>query len=107
MPKRALSVTLDVENVTWLKGRARGGGLRSVSELVDRIVTAARAAGHGGTPRTVVGTIDIDAADPLLEHADGAVRSLLEASVGRPLRVRDERGEYRAKPGNGRKKRRG
>lgn len=107
MPKRAISVTLDVENLAWLKGRARGARLRSVSELLDRIVTAARTGGRAVAPKSVVGTIDIDVSDPLLERADAAVRSVFESSLGRPLAVREARPEYVAKARGGRKKTRG
>jgi len=93
MPKTAISVTLGAENVTWLKGRAGAAGLRSVSELLDRIVTAARASGVGPA-RSVVGTIDIDAADPLLETADAAVRAMFETSVRRPTSVRERPPAY-------------
>src|SRR5205814_1071073 len=48
MAKQAISVTLDSDNLTWLKGRAGAAGLRSVSELLDQIVTAAREGGRIG-----------------------------------------------------------
>jgi hypothetical protein len=96
MSKRAISVTLDVDNVTWLKGRAGASGVRSVSELLDRLVTAARESGDVGPSRSVVGTIDIDPGDPLLERADEAVRYLFESSLGRPLMVKETSPEYRA-----------
>ena len=95
MSKQAISVTLDAENVTWLKGRAGAAGLRSVSELLDRIVSAARASGRVGPAQSVVGTIDIDASDPLLETADAAVRTMFERSLGRPLDVREPRADQR------------
>ena len=107
MPKRAISVTLDVENLAWLRGRARGARLRSVSELLDRIVTAARAGGLGVAPRSVVGTVAIDDSDPLLERADAAVRALFESSLRRPLAVREAQPEYRASAGRKPKKTRG
>ncbi len=88
MSKKAISVTLDVENVTWLKGRAGGARLRGVSELLNRIVSAARASG-AGPARSVVGTIDIDASDPWLEKADAAVRAMFETSLRRPMAVRE------------------
>lgn len=106
MSKQAISVTLDVDNVTWLKGRAGAVGVRSVSELLDRLVTAARQSGDVGPSRSVVGTIDIDPSDPLLERADEAVRYVFESSLGRPLMVKETSPEYRAKV-RGRKKRRG
>jgi hypothetical protein len=89
MAKHAISVTLEADNLTWLKGRAGAAGLRSVSELLDQLVTAARASGHAGTSRSVVGTIDIDASDPSLENADEALRALFDASLGRPLMVKE------------------
>src|SRR5438552_2620901 len=85
MSKQAISVTLEADNVLWLKGRARAAGARSVSELLDQIVTKARGAGAGGPPRSVVGTIDIDPTDPDLRKADAAVRALFAASVNRPF----------------------
>jgi hypothetical protein len=94
MSKRAISLTLDSDNVTWLKGRAGAAGLRSVSQLVDRLVTDARRAGRVGPSRSVVGTIDIDAADPFLEGADTAVRTIYERSIGRPLVVKEGRSRY-------------
>ncbi len=105
MPKHAISVTLDSENLTWLKGRVGATASRSVSELLDRLVTAARTAGGIGPSRSVVGTIDIDSSDPLLEKADGAMRALFEASLGRPLIVREKRATYRAERRPGRKRR--
>jgi hypothetical protein len=94
MPKQAISVTLTADNVTWLKGRARAGGLRGVSELVDQLVTNARAKAPGGVPTSVVGTIDIDAADPLLLGADDVLRDVVYTSVARPASVKDMRTRY-------------
>jgi hypothetical protein len=102
MPKQAISVTLDADNLTWLKGRAGAAGLRSVSELLDQLVSAARATGRIGPSRSVVGTIDIDASDPLLEGADDVIRGIYETSLGRPLAVREQPADYR--PARGRKK---
>jgi hypothetical protein len=83
MSKQAISVTLDEENLTWLKGRAGASGLRSVSELLDQIVSAARASGGAGVSRSVAGTVEIDQADPWLERADTAIRALFDAPSGR------------------------
>jgi len=93
--KQAISVTLDADNVTWLKGRAVAGGARSVSELVDQLVTAARQSGRAGAAQSVVGTIDIDSSDPTLGHADEAVRQLFERSAGRSLMVKQTSAVYR------------
>jgi len=95
MPKQAISVTLDADNLTWLKGRAGAAGLRSVSELLDQLVTAARDSGRVGPSRSVVGTIDIDANDPLLEGADESIRGIYDASLRRPLMVRERAPAYR------------
>jgi hypothetical protein len=101
MAKQAISVTLEADNLTWLKGRAGAAGLRSVSELLDQLVTAARATGRVGPSRSVVGTIDLDASDPWLEKADAAVRTMFDASLGRPLMVKESPPVY----GSGVKKR--
>jgi len=106
MAKQAISVTLDSDNLTWLKGRAGAAGLRSVSELLDQLVTAARDSGRVGPSRSVVGTIDIDANDPLLEGAEQAIRGLYETALRRPLVVRERPAEYRA-PAARKKGRRG
>src|SRR5947199_10768620 len=94
MSKRAISVTLHTENLTWLKGRAGAAGVRSVSELLDQLVSAARQAGRIGPSRSVVGNIDIDPRDPLLERADEAVRNVFEESLGRPLMVKEAEATY-------------
>jgi hypothetical protein len=96
MAKQAISVTLEADNLTWLKGRAGAAGLRSVSELLDQLVAAARASGRVGPSRSVVGTIDLDASDPWLEKADEAVRGLFDRSLGRPLMVKASSPVYRS-----------
>ena len=89
MGKQAISVTLDADNLVWLKGRVGAAGIRSVSELLDQIVSAARTSGHIGPSRSVVGTIDLDASDPWLDGADDAVRGMFDASLRRPLMVKE------------------
>jgi hypothetical protein len=93
MKKQALSVTLDQSNITWLKGRAGVTG-GSVSRLLDQIVSSARQGVPAGPARSVVGTIDIDASDPLLERADEVVRAAFDASLGRPLAAKERRASY-------------
>ena len=46
---------------------------------------------------SVVGTIDIDPGDPLLERADEAIGALFEASLGRPLMVKENAPPYRVR----------
>lgn len=94
MSKRAISVTLQSDNLTWLKARAGAVGARSVSDLLDQIVAEARRATPGGAVRSVVGTIDIDSSDPLLTGADEALRALFDASIGRPMVVKEARATY-------------
>jgi hypothetical protein len=96
MPKRAVSVTLDRDNLAWLKARASATGARSLSALLDEIVGKSRQAGVGPT-RSVVGTIDVHPQDPDLEGADGVVRALFEASLARPLVVRERAPARRAR----------
>ena len=96
MAKQAISVTLDADNLMWLKGRAGAAGVRSVSELLDQLVTAARASGHTGPSRSVVGTIDVDASDPWLEGADEAMRAIYQTSLRRPLMVKETGPVYEA-----------
>ena len=105
MPKQALSITLDADNVTWLKGRAGSAGVRSVSELVDHLVTAARTSGRIGPSRSVVGTTDDDPGDPLLEGADKAVRGMFDASLRRPMMLKETSPEYRVRRPSARKRR--
>ena len=108
MTKRAISITLDADNVTWLKGRAGAGAFRSVSHLVNRLIVEAREEGAAAGARSVVGTIDVDAADPLLSRADAAVRRLFDASIGRPptarpLTARARAADRRPRAGNARR----
>ena len=98
MAKQAISVTLDSDNLTWLKGRAGAAGLRSVSELLDQLVTAAREGGRIGPSRSVVGTIDIAPDDPMLDGADGVVRGLFDTSLRRPSMVKETSPVYGALP---------
>ena len=94
MPKGAISVTLNRDNIAWLKGHVGRSGARSVSELLDRLITAARRQGTDGLSRSVAGTIVIDPADPQLARADAVVRELFDASLRRPLTVRERRSPY-------------
>lgn len=94
MAKQAISVTLDADNIMWLKGRVGASGGRRLSEPLDQIVTAARRGGQAGASRSVVGTVAIDASDPALEKADAAIRSLFTTSLSRPSVVRERRRAY-------------
>lgn len=98
MARKAISITLELDNLVWLKGRAVAEK-ESVSELVDQIVTAARDGGtRTGPARSVAGTIDVDSSDPMLEQADAALRAAFDASLGRPLAVHEARASHQARP---------
>ncbi len=103
MSKRAISVTLQSDNLTWLKARAGAIGARSVSDLLDQLVAEARRATPGGSVRSVVGTIDIDASDPLLNGADDVLRTLVDASLKRPTLAKESRVRYGTRVKKGRR----
>ena len=103
MSKRAISVTLHSDNLTWLKARAGAVGARSVSDLLDQLVADARRTTPGGSVRSVVGTIDIDASDPLLNGADDVLRALVDVSLRRPMLVKEHRARYGSRVKKGRR----
>ena len=47
MPKQPVSVTLDADNLLWLRARAVSRKRRSLSDALDEILTAARSGAHG------------------------------------------------------------
>jgi hypothetical protein len=90
MPKQPLSVTLDQDNLLWLRGRAASRKRKSLSDALDEILTAARLGGlPANVSRSVVGTADIAADDPDLTHADVYLRELFSASAAQPRRVHE------------------
>ncbi len=78
MSKEAISVTLDVQNLLWLRGQVRARARRSVSQVLDRLVTEARTGARieEGAIRSVVGTIRLPAEDPDLSQASATLRGL-------------------------------
>ena len=96
MPKLPISVTLGAENLLWLRARATGTKRRSLSDLLDELVTAARVSAHGDSIRSVVGTVDIPADDPDLERADALIRAEFEGSLARPLLLHEDTVTYPA-----------
>ena len=95
MPKTAVSVTLDADNLLWLRARAAQRKRRSLSDTLDEVVTAARTGGLGAGPiRSVVGTISFTDED--LQAADAYVKALFEESANRPLEVHEPRAVYAA-----------
>ena len=93
MPKNALSVTLDQDNLLWLRAQTTAAGGKSLSETLDRLITAARQAGQVSDQaiRSVVGTIDINDDDPDLLTADSYLRAVFDRSARQPFLVRERR----------------
>lgn len=108
MPKAAVSVTLDRDNIRWLEARQHATGARSLSQTLDDVVTAARkTAGPPGAVRSVVGAMTISPDDPDLMGADGSLRELFAASLSRPFgTVSAARERPPARPGRPRADRR-
>src|SRR6185295_3813231 len=101
VPKTAISVTLERDNLVWLRSQTATARRRSVSETLDRIVTDARRSGRvaDAAIRSVVGTIDLNPDDPDLAKADRYVREIFDASTGRPARITETRTRARARQG--------
>lgn len=95
MPRKAVSVTLDELNLTWLRSRARLTADGNLSQALDRLVTDARTGGGTKTPvRSPVGLVTLPPDDPDLSKAKAAVRRLFEESLARPLYVREDGTRY-------------
>lgn len=84
MNKQAISVTLDRDNLLWLRGQARASRRTSISGALDRLIAEARARGQvrEGAIRSVVGTVHIASTDPGLRGADAALRALFQSAAG-------------------------
>ncbi len=85
-----MSVTLDGDNVLWLRAQAGASDKGTVSDVLDRLVTRARAEGQPRTRaiRSIAGTIDLPDDDGL-DAADGYVRGLFDRSLARPVLARE------------------
>jgi hypothetical protein len=97
MAKQAISVTLETDNLAWVRGRALAAGRISVSDMLDRLIAAARSgrSGERAAAGSVVGRVEIADEDPALETADDAVRALFARSLSlspRPTQSRSARG---------------
>ena len=97
--KKAVSVTLAQDNLLWLRGQAAASPSGSLSEVLDRLVHDARTGGrtHAAAIRSVVGTIDLPPDDPDLASADAYVRTLFDASLRRPMLVKEQAPRYRTR----------
>lgn len=100
--RKAVSVTLQQDNIVWLKGQAAATARGSLSEVLNRIVTDARIGGRGdsGAIRSVVGTIDFAVDDKSLAEMDAFVRSRFDQSLERTASMLRE-----TRPSYGRKRR--
>lgn len=89
--RKAISITLSVDNLLWLRGQAARSARGSVSELLDRLVAEARSGGRTdpGAVRSVVGSVDLPDDDPELSGADAYIRTLFGASARQPMVVRE------------------
>src|SRR5262245_35503148 len=97
MPKQPVSVTLDVDNLLWLRGRAASRKRKSLSDALDEILATARLRGVAAdAPGSVVGTIALRPDDPGLGRADTSLQSLFSESLRRPLLVKEPRAAYRS-----------
>ncbi len=100
MPKTPVSVTLEQDNLLWLRGRARAGGA-NLSETIDHLISQARLSGQmpADSIRSVIGTVDIASSDPALERADAEILGLFETSInaGPPLVEPNRRNRGRAR----------
>lgn len=97
--KRAVSVTLQEDNLLWLRGQAAASASGSLSEVLDRLVHDARTSGRtdAAAIRSVVGTIDLPPGDPDLSAADSYVRALFDASLRRPMLVKEKAPRYKTR----------
>lgn len=89
--RKAVSITLEADNLLWLRSQAATTSRGSLSAVLDRIVGEARLGGRTepSAIRSVAGTIDLPEDDPDLEQADAYVRSIFTASARRPILVRE------------------
>jgi hypothetical protein len=89
--RKAVSVTLHTDNLLWLRAQAAATSRGSLSEVLDALVSEARAGGRHDekTMRSVVGTIDLPDDDPSLDGADAFIRAQFDRAVKRPMLVKE------------------
>ncbi|MGB2715185.1 MAG: hypothetical protein WBC51_13465 [Vicinamibacterales bacterium] len=95
--RKAVSITLEADNLLWLRAQAAATSRGSLSAVLDRIVEEARLGGRTEPTaiRSVAGTIDLPEDDPDLAKADAYVRSVFTASARQPILVRERSGAIR------------
>lgn len=94
--RKAISITLKADNLLWLRGQAARSAKGSVSEVLDQLVSDARAGGRTDPTavRSIAGTIDLPDDDPGLVGADTYIRTLFTASARQPTVVRERPARY-------------
>jgi hypothetical protein len=87
---------LKTDNLLWLRAQASANARGSLSEVLDQLVSDARASGRTDERaiRTVRGTIDLPDDDPMLEQADTVIRAPFDKSLRRPIVVKETRARY-------------
>ena len=85
--RKPISVTIEEDNLLWLKAQAAATSKGSVSDVLDRLVRDARLEGRTEAIRSVVGTVDL--AEGSLDRADAYVQSLVDRSLSRPMLVKE------------------
>lgn len=85
--RKPISVTIEPDNLLWLKAQAAATAKGSVSDVLDRLVRDARLEGRTDAIRSVVGTIDLPDGD--VDRAEAYVRSMFDRSISRPILVRE------------------
>jgi hypothetical protein len=88
--KKPISITVEAENLMWLKGQAAVRTKGNVSELIETLIRDARTGGQmdPAAITSVVGSIDLPDDDALGE-ADSYVKAMFERSLTRPMLVRE------------------
>lgn len=85
MSKQAVSVTLRLDNLLWLKTHVKATGGRSLSEALDEIITEARTGIGASTAavRSVVGNARIPRSEEALSEAGAQVAVQFRRSADR------------------------
>lgn len=83
-------MTLETDNLLWLKARTRATGTRSISAVLDGMVTGARQASEPVT--SVVGFVSFPDGEDGLERGTEEIRKLFGRSLSRPSARRQSRG---------------
>ena len=90
MGKKAISVTMEADNLLWLRARTRATGTRSISALLDGLVTGARKA--SGPVTSVVGFVSFPEGEDGLQRGKEEIRELFDRSLSRGRARRPRRG---------------